>query len=171
MFKTKRLILRRWYPGDGPALQSILGDRDVMRFSDHGPMNVQDQATWLTLAAEQSPQGGLPGNLAICLQENATVIGYVSLSHDPERVQSGEAELGFRLAVSAWGHGYAAEAADALIRSVRGTDQIKRIVAIVDPHNTRSVRVLDRIGLTRAGDIMFDGYDYPDHVYALQLTR
>ncbi|MEM6906056.1 MAG: GNAT family N-acetyltransferase, partial [Pseudomonadota bacterium] len=77
---------------------------------------------------------GLPGTRAIELRGQGTIIGYVSLSRDLERVGGDEAEIGFRLATSHWGFGYASEAAKAVIEAATGTCGTNRIVAIVDPH-------------------------------------
>ena len=46
----------------------------------------------------------------------------------------------------------------------------KRVVAIVDPNNRQSVRVLQKIGMTYERDVMFEGYDYPDHRFSLVLA-
>ncbi|GIT93173.1 hypothetical protein JANAI62_36830 [Jannaschia pagri] len=42
-----------------------------------------------------------------------------------------------------------------------------QIAAIVDPNNHRSLRLLDRLGMTHTGDLMLPGYSYPDRVYVL----
>lgn len=42
-------------------------------------------------------------------------------------------------------------------------------VAIVDPNNQQSVRVLEKVGMTYEPEVMFDGYDYPDHRYVVAL--
>ncbi|MEM9436307.1 MAG: GNAT family N-acetyltransferase [Pseudomonadota bacterium] len=166
---TERLTLRPWREGDLPSLDAILGDPDVMEFSEAGPLSVPQQAAWLAGPRAGMACYGLPGTLAIELRGQGTVIGYVSLTRDLERVASNEAEIGFRLATSHWGFGYASEAAKAVIEADTGTCGTDRIVAIVDPHNLRSLHVLEKLGMTYARDIMFDGYDYPDHLLTLPV--
>lgn len=97
------------------------------------------------------------------------MIGYISLSHDVARTRAGEAEIGFRLARCAWDQGYATEAALGIIDTARTMSAAERIVAIIDPNNLRSMQVLKKIGMTYEREIVFEGYDYPDHLYARDL--
>lgn len=79
----------------------------------------------------------------------------------------GDAELGVRLAKRHWTRGYASEAATGLIEFAFRDEAISRIIGIVDPNNHRSVRMLGKLGMVFERDIEFDGYDHPDHLYAL----
>jgi len=115
------------------------------------------------------PQYGLPGLLAIERKRDEHVIGYISLSRDLKRVGSRDAEIGFRLATPAWGEGYATEAASGMIDASKSITFADRIVAIVDPNNRRSVQVLKKVGMIYDSEIMFEGYDYPDHLYTRHL--
>ena len=169
MIQTNRLILRRWRAEDQADLHDILGDPEVMAFSDAGPLAPAAQIAWLEKACASGGEDLLSGPFAIARKTDGRVLGYVRLASNPERVQPGEAEIGFRLARHAWGQGYATEAASELIQRAHKVPAISRIVAIVDPHNARSLRALERLGMVQAGTIMFDGYDYPDAVYTLQL--
>lgn len=87
----------------------------------------------------------------------------MSLSQAVERTGEGEWELGCRLAKSSWGQGYALEAARALIGRAFSERGIRRVAAIVDPANTRSVALFKRLGMVFESEVMFEGYDHPDH--------
>ena len=67
-------------------------------------------------------------------------------------------EMGWRLAADAWGHGYATEAARAALAFGFGELGLREIVSFTVPHNLRSRRVMEKIGMTRdpAGD-----FDHP----------
>jgi ribosomal-protein-alanine N-acetyltransferase len=68
-------------------------------------------------------------------------------------------EVGWRLAVEAWGHGYATEAARAALAfgfEERGLDEI---VSFTTPANVRSRAVMERIGMTRDPA---DDFDHPN---------
>ena len=56
-------------------------------------------------------------------------------------------ELGWRLHRSAWGKGYATEAAKAVMAHGTSTLGIKRIVGITSAENQPSIKVLEKIGL------------------------
>jgi RimJ/RimL family protein N-acetyltransferase len=44
---------------------------------------------------------------------------------------------------------------------------LPRIVAIVDPENLASLRVVEKIGMTFKREATFQGYTHPDHLYAI----
>jgi RimJ/RimL family protein N-acetyltransferase len=44
---------------------------------------------------------------------------------------------------------------------------LDRIVAIVDPENLASLRVVEKIGMTFEREIAFQGYRHPDYLYAI----
>ena len=89
------------------------------------------------------------------------------MTQDEGRTAEREAELGFRLVRRSWGRGYATEAAQAVVVDAFGADKVDRLIGIVDPHNGASVRVLQKLGMSYARPISFEGYDYPDHLYVL----
>lgn len=167
--ETERLRLQHWDSSDINQIQLLLADPDVMQFSENGPVNEHDQVTWLQRATTQHPKSALPGCLAIERKEDNQVIGYVSLTQDLARVQSGDVEIGFRVLKSAWGRGYATEAAHRLIYATQLSGSFDRIVGIVDPANRSSVQVLKKLGMKLIGGIMLDGYTYADHLYAMDV--
>ena len=170
MIDTDRLTFRPFREDDLPWVKAILGDPKVMVFSDNGPFDHTACCEWLNRAKQTTTDHGLPLMRAICLKPDERLIGYVSLANDPHRVSSDEAELGFRLAHDCWGRGIATEAAQAMVAHATCLPGTKRIVAIVDPNNRQSVRVLHKIGMTYERDFMFEGYDYPDHKFSLELA-
>jgi len=62
-----------------------------------------------------------------------------------------EVELGYTFARSAWGRGYATEAAAAVLRAAFDEMGMERIVACVRPPNVASHRVAEKIGMRRDG--------------------
>ncbi len=83
-------------------------------------------------------------------------IGFTGL----DRVKGGlpvhGVEIGWRLARSAWGHGYATEAARACLEYGFGTLGLDEIVAIAAAGNTRSQAVMRRLGMTHDPADTFD---------------
>lgn len=171
MITTPRLTLRPFEDDDLCQLIGVLGDPAVMQFSDHGPLDHAACGEWLQRAEQASIHHHLRLVLAICTNSYDSLIGYVALSNDPARVAENEAELGFRLAQASWGQGFATEAAKAMVAHASGgLAGVTRVVAIVDPNNRQSVRVLGKLGMTYVTDVMFPGYDYPDHKYATVIA-
>jgi len=58
-------------------------------------------------------------------------------------------EIGWRLARSAWGKGYAAEAAHASLAMAFGPLGLHEVVSFTSTHNHRSRRLMERLGMTR----------------------
>jgi RimJ/RimL family protein N-acetyltransferase len=79
---------------------------------------------------------------------------------------AGAVEVSWRLAREHWGYGYATEAAREALRY--GFEQLglNEIVAMTVPANKRSLRVMERLGMTHDPDEDFDRPDLPP-----ELTR
>jgi len=60
-------------------------------------------------------------------------------------------ELGYVIDADFWGHGYATEAAAALLRFGQGTLRLRDITATCRPENTASAKVLEKIGMIQVG--------------------
>jgi RimJ/RimL family protein N-acetyltransferase len=44
---------------------------------------------------------------------------------------------------------------------------MQRLIAIIDPSNTASIRVAEKIGMHHEAEVMLEGYTHPDHVYVI----
>jgi len=64
--------------------------------------------------------------------------------------------LGYCLDDSAWGHGYATEAAHALLQWAFDTLDLNRVQAETDTRNVASARVLEKLGFVRDGTLRED---------------
>jgi ribosomal-protein-alanine N-acetyltransferase len=71
-------------------------------------------------------------------------------------------EVGWRLARETWGHGFATEAARAAIRDGFEHLGLSEIVSFTVPANVRSIRVMERLGMTRDPVDDFDHRRLPD---------
>ena len=165
ILETKRLLLRRFNPQDAKAMEGIFCDPKVMYYGDvESPEWVHG---WLKrMIEEHYPTWGF-GMWAVEEREPGEVIGYCGLSRFPGRCGPDEAEIGCRLLRNRWGKGFATEAALSTCAHGLKSLGLSRIHAIIDPGNTASVRIAQRLGMRYESEIMFDGYTHPDHVYVL----
>jgi len=74
-------------------------------------------------------------------------------------------DIGYAFLASAWGRGYASEAARAGLDHARRHLRLGRIVAITTPGNTASQAVLKKIGLKPAGVVRLPGKDEDSACY------
>ena len=164
--EAERLRLRRLRPSDAAAMDQVFTDPEVMRFSDgvKSPAWVRD---WLDSSEQQFYEPWGFGPWAVVERSSETVLGYCGLFRFPDIDGVPEIELGYRLARAHWGRGFATEAALAVRNYAFETLRLPRLVALVDPANTASIRVAEKIGMHFEKDVMLEGYTYPDHLYAL----
>jgi RimJ/RimL family protein N-acetyltransferase len=81
-------------------------------------------------------------------------IGWCSLNRWNPDYRS--ASLGYCFGDAAWGHGYATEAARALLRWAFDTLDLNRVQAETDTRNVASARVLEKLGFVREGTLRED---------------
>jgi RimJ/RimL family protein N-acetyltransferase len=147
--ETPRLVLRPFRHADAADLFAMYSDPEVFRHIPVGDWKHIDESHQ-RIARDINMMGeGSYIRLAVERREDARVIGEVLLFNFA--LESKRAELGYALARSAWGCGYAAEALPPLVRY--GFEQVglNRIEAIIDPRNTASARVLDKLGFSHEG--------------------
>ncbi|MEE5124050.1 GNAT family N-acetyltransferase [Pseudomonas alliivorans] len=142
--RTDRLVLRDFEVADVPALAGILGDPHVMRYSVRGVLSEQATCEFVRNCMHAYSADGF-GPQAVIEVETNRLIGFCGLN--AEQVdQVMEVEIGYRLAPSYWGRGLASEAALATLRHGFQTLQLASVIAIVQPENIASVRVLHKAG-------------------------
>ncbi|BAZ00420.1 putative acetyltransferase [Tolypothrix tenuis PCC 7101] len=164
--ETKRLILREFQPQDLHQLAPILANPQVMKFSLTGILSsVQTQEKIDSFITSYKAFGF--GKWAVIYKESNQLIGYCGIAieqidHVTER------EIGYRLHPNFWGKGLATEAASATIQY--GFEQFKfiDIIGIVNPANTASVRVLEKIGMKYEKATIFHGREI--YIYRLNFT-
>ena len=166
--ETGRLILRPFHMSDDEAMQRVLGDIEVMRFSA-GVKTPEGVRAWLCRCVENYQKQSF-GLWAVVEKTSGEVIGYCGLTHFPDVAGLPETEIGYRLARPYWGHGYATEAVQAVRDYAFETLGLRRLIALVDPDNVASIRVAEKIGLRYEKDVMLEGYTHPDRVYSIVLS-
>ena len=69
----------------------------------------------------------------------------------PGQMPDGDIEIGYHLKKSAWGKGYATEAAQRLLQMAFEQSPLTEVVATFDPGNVASRKVLERVGFVNRG--------------------
>lgn len=163
---TERLSLRHFHILDREPMYRIFGDPEVMRFGD-GIQTKEWVGDWLRTCLERHYQTWGFGPYAVVERQSQEVIGYCGLFYFPDINGQPEVEIGYRLARSAWGRGYATEAASVVRDFAFSALGIKRLIAMIDPANTASIHVAEKIGMHYEQEVMLEGYTHPDHVYVV----
>ncbi|WP_256571217.1 GNAT family N-acetyltransferase [Pseudomonas sp. NFACC02] len=141
---TERLILRELVPDDTAALAMILGDPEVMRYSVRGVLSEQATHEFIDWCRCSYRQHGF-GPWAVVDKSTSTLAGFCGLN--AERVDDAdEIEVGYRLAPGFWGRGLGTEAARGALAHGFDTVGIDSLIAIVQPANVASVKVIQKLG-------------------------
>lgn len=141
--ETDRLLIRPWQPTDRAALLTMTEDPEVMEFVHGGtPYSDAELDEFLTRQQRQLDELDLCMG-ALVEKASGRVVGVAGVQ---PLGTTGDLEIGWWLARDCWGRGYATEAGGAAMRHVLETLGRNRVVAIIDPGNQRSVRVVERLG-------------------------
>ena len=147
---TTRLRLRAWQASDADAHRSLWLERDPrsLRVVDaDGRPTVEDLQRWAVAEADRTAHLGI-GLFAIDLLDGEDFVGYCGLTAGQSTVD--EPELAYELARHVHGHGYATEAARAVVGAAAETGR-SRLWATVRAWNTASFRVLAKLDFSDSG--------------------
>ena len=159
--ETERLLLRDVVLSDWDALNAIVTNPAVTRFTHFAGWDEAKRRQWLARmvqdAAERHPWHD---NWAITLRGDGALIGWLFIGGSRDGADGGVRGCGYALDPRRWGQGYMTEAllaAFAYEFTVLGTE---RIVAECDTPNVASARVMEKSGMSYVGtfyDADFEG--------------
>lgn len=158
---TGRLLLRPLAAGDAAALVRELNNIEISRWTARipHPYGQADAADFI----RQSATAG-PGALRLAIIRDGELIGVIGLEGD---------EIGYWIAQSQWGKGFATEAARAVADHAFLARGAERLVASYQTGNTASRCILTGLGFREAGPGL--GFcratGMETHIMALSLTR
>jgi ribosomal-protein-alanine N-acetyltransferase len=145
----ERISLRCLERRDAFALLALYADPDVMRFWSHPPWATIDQANLAISEAQADYLAGASLHYVIEHSSTGALIGSCALfAFVPHNRR---ATLGYLLAKPFWGQGYLSEAMRLLFDYAFAELDLNRIEADVNPSNTGSARVLERLGFRHEG--------------------
>ena len=149
MLETPRLLLREFDEDDAPALYRLGSDPDVTRYTgDEGLTGVEHAREVLRAHPIADYQKHGFGRWACVDKAGGEVIGFAGLKHLDDL---GEVDIGYRLLPAFWGRGLATEACRPILEYGFQRLRLPRIIGLVDPRNTASVRLLEKLGLRYVG--------------------
>ncbi|HEU4911870.1 MAG TPA: GNAT family N-acetyltransferase [Actinomycetes bacterium] len=147
--RTDRILMRRWRDADREPFAAMNADPQVMRHFP-APLDRAASDTFLDRIEARFEEQGY-GLWALEVVDGPGFVGFTGLNPMPDGVPgAGGVEVGWRLARSAWGNGYATEAARAALDVARaaGLTEVWSMTAVT---NLPSQAVMRRIGLRRHG--------------------
>ena len=169
--ETARLRLRPFTRGDVDAVYDYRRRDDVARYLFDVPLSreecalaVQQRIGQIALEADEDKI-----ILGVELAEAGTLIGEVSLIL--RNLDARQGEVGWIFHPDYQGHGYATEAAVALLDLAFGQGDMHRVMARCDARNTSSAKLMERLGMRREAHFrehaLFKGEWDEEFVYAI----
>ncbi len=172
--ESERLLLRRITRDDYDFFARLHALPEVVRYIMNGqPRSPEESRVWVDRVAMY--QGVNLGLLAVVRKSDGRLIGRCGLSElvveanaAPGTIPRGwfqraqapagtellaTPDLGYTFDPASWGHGYATEAARCVFDYARANLEWPRIVSVIHPDNVRSLRVAERSGLRRDGQV------------------
>lgn len=142
--ETERLLIRPWQPEDRPQFTAFTQDPEIMRYVHGGvPYSEEEVDEWLGRQARQLAEHDVCMG-ALVEKASGRVVGVAGIQ---PLGTTGNLEIGWWLARDCWGRGYATEAGGAAMHHVLETLNRPRVVAVIDPPNEASKRVVGRLGM------------------------
>lgn len=160
VIETERLILRTFTEDDGLLIYELNKDPDVTQYTGDPVQDIEHACQILKQVI--LPQYALynHGRWAVHVKSGLEFIGWCGLKARPER---NEIDLGYRFMKSAWGKGFATEAAFACLQYGFEKLNLPRIVGRAMPQNIASLKVLEKCGMKYIGEEVVD--DHPAITY------
>ncbi|EFQ82756.1 acetyltransferase, GNAT family [Aeromicrobium marinum DSM 15272] len=154
VIETERLLLRDFTAADADFVLDLFGRLEVARWSGDGrPLTRRDEAVD-RIAGYRARAGDHPAAAIrlVELEDGRAPVGMVLVVPIPPSRgrDGGDHEVGWHVLPDAWGHGYATEAATALVDRAF-TAGLPEVHAVTHPDNLRSQAVCRRLGMADLG--------------------
>lgn len=163
LIQTQRLLLRRARWNDLEDIHSVMSSPAAMRYWSRLPHATLDVTrAWFPGALLDADNPSMDERV---IEFKGRVVGYMGIWNMPE--------FGFILHPDVWGQGIATEASQAIIPHAFDTHAIDRLTADVDPRNTASLKLLQKLGFVETGSAtgtFLLGDQWCDSVY-LELRK
>ena len=155
--ETERLILRDFVKDDWQEVLVYQSDPLYLRYNDwteRTPESVQDFIGWFL--NQQQQESRIKFQLAVVLKSSNQLIGNCGVRM--AEAGSSEADIGYELNPNHWNHGYATEAASAIVDFGFNHFGVHRIWADCIAENVGSAHVLEKLGMTLEGRLRENKY-------------
>jgi RimJ/RimL family protein N-acetyltransferase len=145
ILETERLTLRQLTTEEAAFIFELLNEPSfIQNIGDRHIRTLDDACAYIVNGPVASYAKNGFGLWLVVLKETSESIGMCGLIR---RENLENVDIGYALLPRFWSKGYAVEAGRAVKEYARDVVGLKRLVAIVDPANEGSIRVLEKLGL------------------------
>lgn len=155
VLQTARLVLRTLHTDDAPFYLELINDPSwIEHIGDKGIRTLEEARANIVSGAMQMQRRLGYSLYLVERREDGAPLGLCGLIR---RDTLPDTDIGYALRPAYWGHGYAYEAAAAVLAHARDTLRLRRLYGITSPENLASNAMLQKLGLkfvelTRLGE-------------------
>lgn len=146
--ETSRLIIRRFNEDDWRDLHEYLSDEEVVFYEPYGTFNEEACKKEATLRAKDDRF------LAVCIKKTGKAIGNLYI----EKQDFNTWELGYVFNKKFQRQGFATESVEKIMDYAFNELKARRIIAMCNPENESSWKLLERVGMRREGHLIKNIY-------------
>ncbi|MFZ5352817.1 MAG: GNAT family N-acetyltransferase [Bacillota bacterium] len=151
ILETERLILRKFVPDDWKDLHEYLSDEEVVKYE---PYDAYTQEQSMQEAKDRSQDDAF---WAVCLKENNKLIGNIFfMQRKPSEFRTWM--IGYVFNAKYHCNGYATESCRRMLTHAFETLGAHRVVAMCNPLNKPSWKLLERLNMRREGYLLKNVY-------------
>jgi [ribosomal protein S5]-alanine N-acetyltransferase len=166
--QTERLELRPLTLDDAADYWPLVSDPEVLRYVGETPCESLDAVRDLLRRKPLADYANYGfGRLAVVTRGDDRLVGWCGLKYLPA---IDEVDIGYRFLRDCWGEGFATEAGAAVLRYGFDTLSLGRIIGLVDPGNTASARVMEKLGMSFERTMQWPAHPGDVHCYAIERT-
>ena len=145
--RTDRLVLRPLRDSDAADVLAYRSRADVNRWLDSEPFDAAETAEWVARRSSAVRVAADGDRLLLGVELDGRVVGHVMLL--VPRLEDRSGEIGWVFHPDVAGRGLATEAACEVVRLAFEELDLHRVFAQLDPRNTASARLCERLGMRR----------------------
>ncbi len=167
ILETERLLLRHLEMGDLIELFRLYSDPEIRRYFPEGTLTIEEtkeELEWHMHGHPKYPDLGLWATVDKGSDKFIGRCGLLPWDIDGQH----EIEIAYLLDKAFWHQGLATEAAQGIMRYGFETLELSRLICLIDPGNTASQRVAERIGMSLERRVEgYEGDNIPFYIYSV----
>ena len=146
--ETERLILRDYNLNDFRTCHAYARDPAVCEYCSWGPNTVEVTQNFIEMQVREAAEEPRL-NFGLAIVEKSTGLHFGGVGLRRSSLQDQEADLGYVLAKSFWGQGFATEACQKILEFAFLEKGFRKITALVLPDNLASINVIEKMGMRK----------------------
>lgn len=158
---SKRLVLKKVKFNDLENYLSLVTNNKVMQFITGEPISKEKGILKFEKLLAENQTKTKYGHFLVCLKTGNQFVGYAKLVETNTDI----AELGYMFLPEYWGKGFGKEVSEKLTEYSKTITELKKVIAIIDPENEASKKILLKCGFHHHETCTMDGL--PAGIYHL----